>query len=106
MSSTPFIDVTVYGKDNCKFCSLAKDKLQMMEVPFRFEQIAPYTDHHEGWRTDRSVEILAAYRMHETLPIIHIDGLFLTYPETMRYIKQKQAQPKPVEVKELAVAVA
>jgi len=106
MSSRSVDVVTVYGRENCKFCSLAKDKLQMMEIPFKSEPIDQYMNLHEGWRTDRSIEVLAAYRLKETMPIIQIDGLFLSYPETMRHIKQKQVQPKPVEVKELAVAIA
>jgi glutaredoxin len=106
MSST-FGDVIVYGREQCKLCVAAKDKLQMMEVPFRFELIDTYIAYHEGWREDHSVEILATYRLHETLPVIKIDGLFLSYPLAIKHLKTKLVQPKPIQlVKEIAVAVA
>ena len=98
MNSKRFSKVIVFGKHDCKFCDLAKDKFQRLEIPFTFKEIQPFTQHHEGWRTDGSVEVNAAYQLHElALPIISIDGQFFTYPTAMLYVKNKQAKT-PISV--------
>jgi glutaredoxin len=107
MSSTTFASVVVYGKQGCKFCDLAKDKFQRLEIPYDFKLLQPFTEHHEGWRTDGSVELTAAYNLYErTLPIISIDGQFFTYPMAMNFVKTKQAKKIEVKREEPVLAIA
>jgi glutaredoxin len=97
MHSIEFSNVTVYGKDGCKFCDLAKDKFRRMGIPFEFKYLGDFVEYHEGWREDHSIEISAAFDLYDrAVPIISIDGLYFTYPEAMRYAKEKQARVKKV----------
>jgi len=80
--------VRVYGKPDCGLCEAAKQKLAAMAVPFEARDIRPYTIHHNGWRTNGSVDILAVYTQSGTLPVIEIDGEYMTYPEAMRRLRR------------------
>lgn len=107
MSSTTFANVTVFGKLGCKLCEASKDKLKLMNIPFKFKEIQPFIDHHSGWRKDGSVDILAAYHMYDqTLPIISIDGLCFNYPEAMKFVKTKQAKISVAPIKKEVMLVS
>jgi len=107
MSSTTFANVTVLGKLGCKLCDSAKDKLKLMDIPFKFKEIQPFLELHDGWRKDGSVDILAAYHHHErVLPIISIDGQCFNYPLAMNYIKTKQVKVSVAPVKKEALLVS
>ena len=106
MSSTTFANVTVLGKLGCKLCDSAKDKLKLMDIPFKFKEIQPFLEHHDGWRKDGSGDILAAYHFYDqTMPIISVDGQCFNYPNAMNYIKTKQAKLSAVPVKKEALLV-
>lgn len=81
--------LTVYGKDNCGLCEAAKDKLRKMDVPFESKNIEDHTEHHDGWREDHSCEILAAYMLLDTLPVIKDGSDYVSYPQLMRRMKRR-----------------
>jgi len=89
--------VNVYGKldGSCGLCESAKDKLSRMGVPFSCFELADYTEFHEGWRNDESVQVLACYSDIDTFPVITVDGKAMSYPEAMKLIKRIQ-KPRPV----------
>lgn len=102
MLSTKSGNITVFGKKNCGLCSAAKDKLRLMELPFEFVDIGPLVEHHEGWRTDGSVEARALSAMFDGhLPILKLDNLPCSYPEAMRLLK---AQAAAAQAKSVASA--
>lgn len=84
------VSVKVYGKEACVLCEKAKQKLTMLGIPFKFHLIENFTNIHDGWRHDESVELMAAYANYDTLPIISINDEFLSYPEAMKRIKDIQ----------------
>jgi glutaredoxin len=98
--------VVVYGKDGCVLCEAAKDKLNRMGVPFTFDCLQKYTEYHDGWRVDGSVDLLAFHTLVDTLPIIQIDGELFTYPQAMKKLRDVKPAtvPKPVPA-DLACAV-
>jgi glutaredoxin len=94
-------NIKVYGKPGCGLCSAAKEKLSMLGLEYQSLNLAGYTEFHEGWRNDRSCEILAAYRLIDKMPVVEIDGGFHDYPSAMRLLKDRMQR-----VKEGAAVVA
>lgn len=87
---TSGIGITVYGKKDCGLCNAAKDKLTSMGVTFQTADLTAMSEFHEGWRTDGSVDVVAFYHTIGTLPVIKFDGKLMTYPETMRTLKERK----------------
>lgn len=76
--------ITVFGKAGCGICESVKDKLGILNLSFDYvdiEQLAM------GWRGNGVLDALAWYYLHDTLPAIRIDGVFMTYPEAMKKLK-------------------
>lgn len=81
--------VQVYGKEGCRLCDAAKEKLLLMGVSFTTHELGQYIEHHEGWREDESVDLLAAYSMMDgTMPLIRIGGEYHDYPSAIRRLKE------------------
>ena len=93
--------IRVYGKPGCGLCEAAKQKLKMLGFEYQSFNLADYTEFHEGWRSDRSCEILAAYRLIDKMPVVEIDGGYHDYPSAMRLLKERMHS-----VKEGAAVVA
>lgn len=91
--------IDVYGKSGCQLCDAAKEKLRLMELDFEFHNIEPILAYHEGWRTDGSAGVLAAYHaLDGRLPVIFVDGIAYSYSAAMRKLKARQrAAEKPAE---------
>ena len=92
--------IKVYGKPGCGLCEAAKQKLGLLGLEFEAYNLADFTDLHDGWRTDRSCEIMAAYRMIDKMPVVQVDGRYLDYPSAMRHLKerlQKEGAAVPAE---------
>lgn len=79
------MQVRVYGRKGCGSCDRTKQKLNEMGVRYESRDIDRYSQVHEGWRTDGSVELLVHLQFvdmeklvggHVALPIIEIDGTF------------------------------
>lgn len=80
--------VEIYGKQNCGLCSAAKDKMERMKIPYEFHDVDVFTNPHEGWRTDGSVDRLAMLALNNfTVPTIVIDGAPFTYSAAMARLK-------------------
>ena len=82
-------EIVVYGKENCGLCEAAKKKLEIMGVEYCSQSIESIMEHHEGWRDDGACAVSAMYALKETLPIIQLDGVVMTYPQTMKALKQR-----------------
>jgi glutaredoxin len=81
----------VYGKVGCKLCDAAKDKLRRLGVDHQFvDLMAP----PENWRETGITGAMAIYQdqpEHEKkLPIIGLDGEFMTYTQAMKKMKGTQ----------------
>lgn len=81
------MQIQIFGKKNCNICEKAKEKLRLLGLDFKYSEIEKHTTYHDGWTEDGSVEVMAAYSMYQTLPIICIDGNYVDYPTAMRIIK-------------------
>jgi len=89
------MDVRVYGKDGCGKCDAAKDKLKKFGIPYQERMLADVIEHHDGWRDDNAVDIMACYADSGTMPVIVIDGAAHTYPETMKRLKEMRSNQQP-----------
>lgn len=84
MSTKPVI---VYGKEGCKLCAAAKEKLTLMGVAFTSEELATAILPHDGWREDGTAELMAASVYYDTMPIIRIGEYCYNYPGAMKQLK-------------------
>lgn len=81
--------ITVFGKPNCGLCNAAKEKLDLLKVPYNYQNLEEISEFHKGWRTDGSVETVAFYHTIGTLPVVKKDGQYMTYPQLMKELKSK-----------------
>lgn len=87
---TPNPSIIVYGKQGCKLCDAAKEKLEKLSLPFRFIDLQQIADGEPcAWRTEGATDAMAMYQHIATLPVIAVDGTCLTYPEAMRNLKDR-----------------
>lgn len=93
--------IRVYGKDGCKTCEKAKQKLEIMELPYEFVDIAPAIEgtakgENPNWRNDDSVMLMAAYQLYYTLPLIRFgDEEPVDYPEAMQRCREIEKARSP-----------
>lgn len=104
------MNITVYGKTKevCGLCESAKEKLKKLGFSFDVKEVTDYTEWHEGWRTDESVDVRACYSDINTLPVVGINGKMMGYPEAMKVLKELKrnapAVQEPVAQGELVCA--
>jgi glutaredoxin len=79
--------VHVYGKEGCGKCVAAKDKLARMGFEYREHDVSYHTKHHDGWRDDGSIDVLAAYSEMNTLPLLRVGEQILDYTAAMKVLK-------------------
>ncbi len=80
-------EIVVFGKENCGLCSAAKSKLDLMGIPYSSKNIADVAVLHDGWRDDKSCDVLAMHTLIDTLPVLLVDGVPMSYPQTMALLK-------------------
>ena len=99
--------VIIYGREDCKKCKSAKEKLNLMNLNYEVRDIDFYLTDHESWREDGSVDLQTFCALNQTnhldLPVIFIDcenceykdrcELYHTYSSAMKKLKElvKQA---------------
>jgi len=82
------LTIDIYAKEGCGLCGAAKSKFSMCGLEYNSHDMDKVIQPHEGWREDGSVEVLAAFAMHDgALPLIRIDGEYMNYPGAMRRLK-------------------
>ena len=64
----PTARLHLYGKPGCQLCRAAKDKLSALKdageiYGYAVDSITEFTELHEGWREDGSVEVAAGHAM-------------------------------------------
>ncbi|MHC4872115.1 MAG: glutaredoxin family protein [Planctomycetota bacterium] len=79
--------VHVYSKDGCGKCEAAKDKLNRMGLSYEEHDLAYHVSHHDGWRDDGSVDVLAAHAEMDTMPLLRVGESFLDYSGAMKVLK-------------------
>ncbi len=78
----------IYGKENCGICEAAKEKFDLLGVPYKFFNVDEFTELHEGWRDDGSAARIAALAFNnQTIPTIVVDGMPYNYGDAMRKLK-------------------
>ena len=83
--------IEIFGKENCGICDAAKDKMERMKIPYGFHNVDEFTEVHEGWREDGSVDRVALLSLNNvTIPTIVIEGKPYTYTEAMKLLKSRK----------------
>jgi glutaredoxin len=89
------ITAVLYGREKCGICKSAADKLKLLDVPFKKEDIDKFIEVHEGWQSDDSIEVLTAMcKQNKNIPVIKLDlgdgqVRFTSYPEAMAILKER-----------------
>ena len=78
--------IMIYGKEGCGKCESAKEKMVRLGLDYGYAHI----EEHAGWRDDGTVEAMVHYTLEEDLPVISIDGDYMTYPVAMRALKAQR----------------
>lgn len=86
--------IKVYGKPGCGLCEAAKDKLKKLNLEYEALNLSDFTELHDGWRDDKSCDVLAAYMLIDKLPVVEIDGSYMDYPSAMRQLKERASVDK------------
>ena len=80
--------VFVIGKKKCGVCDAAKQKLELMQIPYAFIDAEDVGELHDGWREDHAVLVLAALSYNSNvIPTIVVDDQVFGYAEAMAYLK-------------------
>lgn len=91
--------VDIYSKPNCGICKSAKQKLDLLKVAYVEHDVTYHTTLHPGWRDDGSTDVLAAYALYGSLPLIRVDGTVLDYTGAIKALRQplraKSSAPEP-----------
>ncbi len=84
------MQITVYTKKDCGLCADFKDKLvNHLKVPFAERDLADAKLQCETWRTDGTVDVIAAHAMiDEKMPLVLIDGRPFRYAQATAHIKK------------------
>lgn len=81
--------IRVYGKKKCQKCEAAKEKIKRLGFEYEAHDIDYHASHHDGWRTDCSVDVLSAVaQLGAPVPLIQIDGAYYGYPGAMKELKR------------------
>ncbi|MBN1808977.1 MAG: glutaredoxin family protein [Planctomycetes bacterium] len=89
------ITAVVYGRENCGLCQNAAEKLARLNIPYTKQNIDAYTEAHDGWREDDSVEVMTAMcRQNQHIPVIKLDlgdgnVKFTSYVDAMSVLKDR-----------------
>lgn len=82
------MSVLVIGRDACGVCNSAKEKLDLMRIPYDFVNIAVAAEPHENWRSDGSVDAMAYFHLgNSMIPTIVIDKVPYSYTAAMAKLK-------------------
>jgi glutaredoxin len=84
-------EIIIYSKPGCGKCESAKAHCKKMGFSYDEKNLIDFITHHEGWREDGSVDLLAwcnlqGNPMHQ-LPTIRIDGEYYTMSAAMKRLK-------------------
>jgi len=90
--------VVLYGFTDCNKCEAAKAKLLLLNIPYEERSYQFYTTLHPGWRTDGSIQIMAARNLYgdDDVPLISHDGKVFNYAQFIKYAKSQVEWPTPV----------
>ena len=80
--------IVLYSKPDCTICSRAKEKLELMKLPYETKDLKECIEHHEGWQKDNTHKLLAFFTQNnQRAPVIEIDGEYYDYPGAMQKLK-------------------
>jgi hypothetical protein len=83
------VTVEVFGKYNCDVCERFKSRVEKMGFDYKFDYVDKYTVHHDGWREDGSIGILAALELNNGIvPIARIDNEYYNYAKAIKKLKE------------------
>ncbi|MBN2711483.1 MAG: glutaredoxin [Planctomycetes bacterium] len=90
--------IRVYSKPGCGKCEAAKSKLKMMGFGYEEHNLQYHVEHHDGWREDNSVSVMAAHTLLDTMPLIEVGEEYHDYSSAMRKLKKMKKMQKEEEV--------
>jgi glutaredoxin len=86
----------LFGKEGCKLCDAAKEKLDLLAVPYRVVDLQKCSkgEMPEDWRDINLAGAQACYEITETLPWLNLGGKIVSYPEAMKMLRGEKADSK------------
>ena len=90
--------IRVFSKKNWGICEAAKEKLKVMGFEYEEHDLTYHVELHDGWRNDDSADVMAAYSMYDTMPLIQLENEFHDYPGAMRQLKRISARRKKMRL--------
>jgi len=91
------VEITVYSKEKCGKCEAAKEKLEKMGFEYTVEDLEKASEHHEGWRDDGTINLMAAMVLltptgdpKDALPKIRIGKEYFDYSGAMKELKRRK----------------
>lgn len=85
--------ITIYGKKNCPKCESAKQKMDLLKLPYTFVDIQEPPAH---WRQTQAsmaramYELLLDERPDLALPLLEVDAIVRVYPEAMALLRRNK----------------
>jgi glutaredoxin len=91
--------IRIYGKEDCPLCERAKALCIVNNLEYKYEEANTYTKPHEDWRTDVSIEVLAAIQIYDgKLPVIFFeDNSIMDLKDFEEWIEQQKLEIKEFE---------
>jgi glutaredoxin len=85
----PIPVIIIYGRENCDVCNRFKKRIDELGFKYEFKNFDDVTKFNNNWKTNGSVDILAAYYSINDghLPVIVIDGQYHTFASAINHLK-------------------
>ena len=79
--------IRIYGKPGCGLCDAAKAKLDILGLAYEVRDLFDT----EAWRQDEAGyrSAMVEHTMIDTLPVLEIGGAMMSYPKSMKKLKEK-----------------
>jgi glutaredoxin len=88
------VQISVFSKAGCGKCVAAKEKLKKMGFQYKEYDVDYAANPHDGWRDDESTDVLAAYTLMDTLPIIRVGEDYYDYSGAMKQLKRLKSKKR------------
>ena len=77
--------IRIYGKPGCALCDAAKAKLDLLGLDYEVRDLFAL----EAWREDADGyrAAMAEHAMIDTLPVLEIGGVVMSYPLAMKELR-------------------
>ena len=81
--------INIWGREGCGICKRFMKRLDDMGFLYNKHDIDKKIVHHDGWKSDGSVSVLAAMHCYNNSypPVIEINGIFMSFAGAINFLK-------------------